>query len=421
MNKEKKPVALVLGGTNPHKALVENLKGRGYYTILIDYLPYPPAAAVADQHLQVSALDHEEVLKVAREHNAELVISVCLDRTIPVVAEVSAVLSLPSVYTPENSARFTDKALMKQVFLHSGIPCARDIVAKSPDEIISSNLRFPLVLKPTDATGSLGITFVEGHELVEAGFDAAAEASTSSTIIAEEFLYGREFSLDCIVTNGVCNVLLIRERLKKTTPEGSIQCYATIAPAELNNAGYDKIVKVIDLIPKAFGLNNVPLLIQGIYTESGVFNVLEIAVRLGGGPSSFRTVHMITSFDLLDAAVDCNLGKSMSMNLTTDNQIYTSTNLYVTKGKFSALHGVDDLLKNDVIREYYSYKPVGTTFSDIITARNRVGAVILCASSHHELYNKIKRMYANLEVLDENGNDMLEPSLKFEIPSSTAI
>lgn len=36
-DRQLNPVAIVLGGTNPHKALIENLKGRGYYTILVDY------------------------------------------------------------------------------------------------------------------------------------------------------------------------------------------------------------------------------------------------------------------------------------------------------------------------------------------------------------------------------------------------
>ena len=36
-----KPVAIVLGGTYPHKYLINNLKLRGYYTILIDYYVFP--------------------------------------------------------------------------------------------------------------------------------------------------------------------------------------------------------------------------------------------------------------------------------------------------------------------------------------------------------------------------------------------
>ena len=73
MSEHNKPVAIVLGGTNPHVTLVEKLKKRGYYTVLIDYLPNPPAAQVADEHLQESTLDKELVAKIAREKHAAMI------------------------------------------------------------------------------------------------------------------------------------------------------------------------------------------------------------------------------------------------------------------------------------------------------------------------------------------------------------
>ena len=45
-----KPIAIVLGGTNPHIELINNLKARGFYTILLDYFENPPAKNVADLH-----------------------------------------------------------------------------------------------------------------------------------------------------------------------------------------------------------------------------------------------------------------------------------------------------------------------------------------------------------------------------------
>ena len=66
----EKPVAIVLGGIVPHKNLLEKLKKRGYYTILIDYFENPPAAAAADLHLRESAMDKEAVLRAAKKYHA---------------------------------------------------------------------------------------------------------------------------------------------------------------------------------------------------------------------------------------------------------------------------------------------------------------------------------------------------------------
>ena len=65
-----KPKAIVLGGTNPHIELIENLKRRGYYTVLVDYYENPPAKHAADQHIQESTLDLEKVLQIAKDIDA---------------------------------------------------------------------------------------------------------------------------------------------------------------------------------------------------------------------------------------------------------------------------------------------------------------------------------------------------------------
>ena len=75
MNNNKE-IAIVLGGTVPHCELIRQLQTRGYYVILIDYLPNPPAKLVADEHIQESTLDKDAVLKVAVQRNASLVICV---------------------------------------------------------------------------------------------------------------------------------------------------------------------------------------------------------------------------------------------------------------------------------------------------------------------------------------------------------
>ena len=47
--------AIVLGGTEDHIKLIELLKNRGYFVILIDYYKNPPAKKAADLHIQERA------------------------------------------------------------------------------------------------------------------------------------------------------------------------------------------------------------------------------------------------------------------------------------------------------------------------------------------------------------------------------
>ena len=77
MNEKK---AIVLGGTAPHAMLINKLKKRGYYVILVDYLKESPGKKVADKHICESTLDLDKVYDIAKRENVSLVISTCIDQ-----------------------------------------------------------------------------------------------------------------------------------------------------------------------------------------------------------------------------------------------------------------------------------------------------------------------------------------------------
>ena len=111
----------MLGGTSPHIALIENLKDRGYYTVLVDYYENPPAKKVADEHIRESTLDQDKVLEIAKSINAKLVISACVDQANVTACYVAEKLGLPVPYIYETAMSVTNKGLMKRKMLESGI------------------------------------------------------------------------------------------------------------------------------------------------------------------------------------------------------------------------------------------------------------------------------------------------------------
>jgi len=120
-------VAVVLGGTSPHAELICRLQKRGYYTILIDYLDNPPAKAVANLHVQESTMDMEMVYQVAKQYNADIVISACVDQANITACYADEKLGLPHPYSYELASKITNKGYMKQVMFEHGIPTSRYI------------------------------------------------------------------------------------------------------------------------------------------------------------------------------------------------------------------------------------------------------------------------------------------------------
>lgn len=414
--KPEKPVAIVLGGTTPHIALIENLQSRGYYVLLIDYLEAPAAHDAADEHIQASALDADTVLHIARERKAALVISICLDITIPIVAYVSDQLNLPSIYTPQNAKLFTDKLLMKQRMVASGIPTPEILSLPENAKHDYASVDFPIVIKPVDSTGSLGLSVVEQPEDVDSAIALARQHGTTGQAFAEKWIKGSEYGVDCIVIEHEAHVLLIRERLKYQDKYlGRLHCYATITRDPGLQPELEAISKTIAKIPKAFSINNVPMHIQGILNRVGQFEVIEIAFRISGGASGFRNINLKTGFDLPNAVVGCNLGQTPILQIDDNGLIYTSINLYARQGRLASILGVKDLLRSGAVLEFYPYRRAGHEFGAETTARNRVAACIICAPTHKELCDKIKMLYDRIRILDDKGINLLDDRLMFDI------
>lgn len=126
--------ALVLGGTSAHIPLLQHLKKKGFYTLLVDYHRHPVARPFADEHIQVSAMDKTAVKKLATQRQAKLIISTCSDQLNLIACEVGESLQLPIPYTPETALDVTHKVRMKTKLQALGIPTAPFIVPKTLSE-----------------------------------------------------------------------------------------------------------------------------------------------------------------------------------------------------------------------------------------------------------------------------------------------
>ncbi|MCQ4823118.1 ATP-grasp domain-containing protein, partial [Eubacterium callanderi] len=55
-------------------------------------------------------------------------------------------------------------------------------------------LTYPLIVKPTDRSGSRGVTKIEGPDGLEAAIHRALEDSFEKKVMIEEFVEGKEYS-----------------------------------------------------------------------------------------------------------------------------------------------------------------------------------------------------------------------------------
>lgn len=404
--------ALVLGGTSPHVELINKLKQRGYYVILVDYLDNSPGIAAADEHIKESTLDKEKVLEIARETGAALVISTCIDQANSVCCYVAEQLGLPHPYSYQTSLDVTDKGLMKHIMSQNGIPTSPYIVVTSADDIDWDKVSFPAVVKPVDCNSSKGVHRADSREEVVHFVREALELSRTKHAIIEGFNEGDEIQVDCLAAQEGARVLMTRQKKHIEGGNGMVlQSTGSIVPAPLSDAETEQAQRIADGIAKAFGLKNTPFFYQAIKTKNGI-SVLEFAPRIGGG-LSYYMLKEIAGVDSVEIAVNSFLGVVSDVQPKPIDRVYSTNLLYMNPGIFDRIEGAEQLKAEGVIREYFQMKKKGTEIDSDLRSGNRVGAFIVEGATADRVRALEKEAYERIRVIDSEGNDALNRTVNF--------
>ncbi len=400
-----KPVAIVLGGTAPHVLLVNKMHERGYYVVLVDYLPNPPAKKVADEHVQASTLDKEQVLTIAKERGASLVISTCIDQANSVCCYVAEKLGLPHPYSYETSLYVTNKGLMKSRMKEYDVPSSSYLLTKSVDGVDWNGVSFPCVVKPVDCNSSKGVHRADSIEEAKPFVTEALKLSQTGEAIIEGFCAGDEIQVDCVALEGDADVVMTRSKVKSPGKnEAVLNSFGSIVPAQVSDQVLPKLKQIAVNIAKGFGLRNTPFFYQAIVSDEEV-NVLEFAPRVGGGLSYYMIKNFV-GFDAVEAAVDSFLGRPISRNYHAPEKYYRTCLLYSSPCTFDHIEGMEELKTEGIVRECFITKSKGDVIDGDMRSSNRVGSFILEAETIQELQERLAVCRSRISVIDNKGNNV---------------
>ncbi len=405
-----KPVSIVLGGTIPHTELIRNLKNRGFYTILVDYLESPPAAKIADLHIRESTLDYDKVLQIAIDYDAKLVISTCIDQAGVTACYVAEKLKLPAPYSYDTALKVTNKTLMKKIMSEHNIPTSKFCVVSDYNELPEFSLKLPVVVKPADSNSSKGVRRAENEDELRTFLNQALRISRNKKAIVEEFVTGDEIGLDCFVEEDRTHILMMhRKRKPMRSNHDVLYSIGSISPPDISETAKCKLLEIAVNITSAFKLENTPLLLQTIVNNDEV-SVVEFSPRIGGG-LNFRKIKIFTGFDIIDAAINSFLGNKVNVVYNSPDFNFSENHIYTLPGVLGHISGYQDLIENNIIEEIYFNKSIGSIMTDDMASNNRLGSFIVKAGNIQELHEKIRKAFDSINVFDSFGNSMLKKEI----------
>lgn len=401
--------AMVIAGGVPQMELLRQLKERKIETVLLDGNENCLARAIPDKFYKVNIFNIEDVKKIAVDEKVDLIITVCADQVLLVVAEVSEMLGLPCYIGYKQAQDVSDKIRMKKIFKDNKIPTTKYLELESLDMNEIAKLNYPLVVKPVDAYSSKGVRKAETEKELIAYYNEAKKISRSGGVIVEEFFEGEEISVDAFVLNGKAHILSITNS-EKVKDKDRFVIFRGRYPAAIPDTIRNQIEDVAQKIADSFGLVNSPLLVQLLHNNENI-SVLEFCARTGGN-MKWLLIKNSCGVDVITATIDITLGLVPDITpKEVNNNVVVNDFIYCKPGVFDHFEGFDELVENGIINEFHPVRTKGTEMHGVTSSSDRIAGMNIIADSVDEYNKKLRTILNHIAVIDTEGNDMTRRDL----------
>jgi biotin carboxylase len=259
----------------------------------------------ADYFYPISILDSEAILDVCKNVGIDGITSIASDICMPVISYVADAMNLPNYNSLNCATKATNKALMRAAFKQNGILSPLSHTFNNYDAILDFNLDFPVIVKPTDRSGSRGVTLTKNHTELKEAISVALTESFEKQVVVEEYIDGREISVESISFNGNHYILAVTDKIT-TGPPYFVEL-AHHQPSGLSKELLDNVYEAtnhcLDALDIKYGASHAEFKLD---KNNNIF-VIEVGARMGGDFIGSHLVELSTGYDYLKAVIDISL------------------------------------------------------------------------------------------------------------------
>ena len=398
--KQKK--IMLLGGLRYLKPVIDAAHQQGYYVITADYLPNNIAHKWSDEYCNISIVDKEAVLKEAQRLQIDGIMSFACDPGVVAASYVQNKMGLPS-FGPFESVEILQNKDKFRAFLaehNFNVPKARGF--SSVEEALANPMwyEYPVIVKPTDAAGSKGVTRVDKPEELKSALEYAMEHSISGHIIVEEFIEKQGCSSDTdsmsvegkLVFVSFCAQRFDAEATNPYTPA------AYSWPSTFTKEQEEYLTSEIQRLITLLGLKTVVYNIEARVNPAGNPYIMELTPR-GGGNRLCEMLRYATGVDMITAITRYCVGDSVpTIEQKPYNGHWAEIILHSDKDGIYDHLEISKGLPAEVVEEDLWVKQ-GDHVNSFEGANNAIGTLVLKFQSADELEYAITHQREWLKVV----------------------
>ncbi|MFE9019894.1 ATP-grasp domain-containing protein [Streptomyces sp. NPDC007808] len=286
-----------------------------------------------------------------------------------------------------------DKGLMRDLLAAHGLPTVRHRVCADADEAAAfqREVGTPVVLKPADGSGSRGVTLARTAEEAAEAWHRAG--STGAAVIAEEYVTGRELSVETLTLDGTHQVVAVTEKLTSGAP--SFVETGHQMPAALEEAVARSVADTADALLTALGHRWGPAHTEVMLREDGSLAVIETQTRFGGD-QIWEMVELVTGVRLAAATAAGLLGTEAPARPTPAGggaaiRFFAHENV-VLKG----VEGVEEARKLPGVVEVKATVQPGLRLGPLTGSGSRQGYVLAVGATRQEAVTRAETAHATV-------------------------
>ena len=327
--------------------------------------------------LAVQSLDFTDVRALARcarqihdRRRIDAVLSLTESGLLPasMVAEELGVRANPVSAV----ATTLDKPSMRQLLWEKGIDATRHVVCAGLDEALhfAGGVRGPIVLKPRGGAGSAGVALARRAADVPAAWEWCSTAGFSS-IIAEEYIEGHEYSVETMSAAGRHCLLAITDKYTTGPPHFIEIGHDELAQISAEESGQicHKVFGALDAIGHQWGPCHTEVI-----TGGDTVNIVEINARIGGD-QIWEMVELATGIDVVAATVQALLSATLPL-APREARGAAVRFLAPPPGRVRQVSGIDQAQSIAGVIRIADLPEVGDTVRPLASSGDRAGYVL---------------------------------------------
>ena len=323
---------------------------------------------------------------------------------VPLAAKVSSKLSTRGI-APIFVENLRFKHFMRRALEKENLRIPRFRFITSKDELLSAvhYVGFPCVVKPVDGSGSINVRKVNNTKELQEAYKIIAEKDfiawgrkLSRNALVEEYIFGKEYSVEGFVENGKMTLLSITEKLLSFEP--FFVEVGHIVTANLNIKTEQTIYSYVNQVVKCLNISLGPFHCEIRLTEQGPI-LIEIGARLPGDRIC-DLIFYATEVDLYKIMYNCYLGIPNSIG-EVKKKGYAGIKFFIRPrlGKYYSVFGVDFIKKQEGFQEINFILKPGEKIPDSTSSYGRIGYTIFTSDNYQKLKLTLENVDKYIEFL----------------------